>query len=306
MINISTLKSKASRLLKIPAINAIRGVPMPDAMGEDAQQLIARLICERRASLIARVGETEGRATLHYLKNRLSKPLEGSPYATDLKDRLKLLAGYFPINEDSIDRLANIYLQAISSIAVYAAWTPHDALLCPKTATKVRLVDLDPFFTAKRWSLALKGKSVCFVSPFIDTMQTQYENRTKHFRSPVLPEMDISFVRAPMTQCEADIRDQNWESNLEEMNHNVARTGSEVVIIGAGAYGLPLGSAATKNGSTAIVLGGSIQLMFGIAGKRWENDPQYRRLMNSNWVRPGQHERPPGFQNFEIKGGAYW
>ena len=275
MINISTLKSKASRLLKIPAINAIRGVPMPDAMGEDAQQLIARLICERRASLIARVGETEGRATLHYLKNRLAQPLEGSPYATDLKDRLKLLAGYFPINEDSIDRLANIYLQAISSIAVYAAWTPHDALLCPKTATKVRLVDLDPFFTAKRWSLALKGKSVCFVSPFIDTMQTQYEN-------------------------------QNWESNLEEMNHNVARTGSEVVIIGAGAYGLPLGSAATKNGSTAIVLGGSIQLMFGIAGKRWENDPQYRRLMNSNWVRPGQHERPPGFQNFEIKGGAYW
>ena len=305
-MNLAYLKSKASVLLKIPQVNALRGVPMPQLTGEAAQTLVARKIEERRGCLIARVGETEGRAAAHFLRHRLALPSGRQPYDNALMSKLRLLAGYFPISEESVDRLAQLYLSAVADINVYAAWTPHDALLCPSQAVRIRLIDLDPFFTQRRWTLALEGRRVCIVSPFVDTMQAQYPLRMNYFPTPVIPDMELSYVRAPMTQCETDTTGQNWYGNLARLTNHVMDTGAEVVIIGAGAYGLPLGSAVAKQGMKAIVLGGSTQLLFGIKGTRWENDKQYRVIFNQHWVRPSETERPPGFQNFEIKGGAYW
>jgi hypothetical protein len=109
-----------------------------------------------------------------------------------------------------------------------------------------------------------------------------------------------------MTQCETDIEGQSWVENLSHMEESMIASKSDVVIIGAGAYGLPLGAKAKSHGMSAVVLGGSTQLLFGIKGRRWENDRQYRQLFNDYWVRPSEDERPPGFASLEIKGGAYW
>jgi hypothetical protein len=300
------LKSKSSTLLKNPYVNALRGVPLPHYKGEDAQILIARNIEERKGCLIARVGENEGRATTYYLRHRLGIPVGLAPYEDELKLRIKFGAGYFPNNDESVDQLARLYVDACSSIDIYAAWTRHDALLCPSRATRVRLIDLDPFFTTHRWTLALEGRRVCIVSPFIDTMHSQYQKRSKIFSMPVIPEMEVVYVRAPMTHCDTSTTGQNWFRNLSLLTDMVLESRAEVVIIGAGAYGLPLGARIRDQGIAAIVLGGSTQLLFGIKGNRWENDRQYRRIFNEHWVRPSETERPPGFQKVEIKGGAYW
>jgi len=305
-MNFSYLKSKASVLLKNPYVNALRGVPLPHFIGENAQIAIARKLEEGKKCLIARVGENEGRAIAHYLKHRQVLSSGRWPYDVKLMSRLKLLAGYFPLTDESIDRLAKLYIRALSLIDIYAIWTPHDVLLCPPGSTRIRLVDLDPFFTARRWTLALEGLRVCVVSPFIETMQQQYKKRSKCFPKPVLPDMDIAYVRAPMTQCETNVAGQDWFNNLSRLTDKVMETSSDVVIIGAGAYGLPLGASAKAYGMAAVVLGGATQLLFGIKGNRWENDRQYQRIFNKDWVRLSMAERPPGFHNFEIKGGAYW
>jgi hypothetical protein len=137
-------------------------------------------------------------------------------------------------------------------------------------------------------------------------MQAQYLRRAKYFPEPVIPDMEMSYVRAPMTNCETDTTGQSWYDNLARMTELVLNSNAEVVIIGAGAYGLPIGAAVARQGMEAVVLGGSTQLLFGIKGTRWENDKQYRTMFNEHWVRPSEKERPPGFQNFEISGGAYW
>lgn len=41
----------------------------------------------------------------------------------------------------------------------------------------------------------------------------------------------------------------------------------DVCLIGCGAYGFPLAAHAKRTGHKAIHLGGSLQLLFGIAGK---------------------------------------
>lgn len=298
------VKRRLGPLLNIPAVNLLRGVPMPNVSGEAAQIAIARMIAEG-GRLVARVGETEGRAAAWRLRQRLGR-LDALPYEPLNRERLKLLAGYFPTTDESIDRLADLYLSAISQIDMYAAWTPHDKLLCPANALKCRLVDIDPFFTKARWPRALAGKRVTVVSPFKKTITEQWLRRKDLFAEETMPDCDLVVVQAPQTQCETDVQGQDWYANLDALDLEIAQTEPNVVIIGAGAYGLPLGAFSAKRGATAIVMGGSTQLLFGIMGNRWLIDPAYAALQNAAWTRPSDQERPLGFQNFETAGGAYW
>jgi hypothetical protein len=299
------VKRRVGPLLNIPQVNALRGVPMPDVAGEAAQLAIARMIVEG-GRLVARVGETEGRAAAWYLRNRVGKGQAVLPYEPLNRERLKLLAGYFPTTDAGIDDLAALYVSAIADIDLYAAWTPHDKLLCPRAALKCRLIDIDPFFTQNRWPLAWAGKRVTIVSPFKTTIMTQWARREALFSTPMLGECELKVVQAPQTQCATDVAGQSWFDNLNRLDGMVADTNPEVVVIGAGAYGLPVGARAKARGATAIVMGGSTQLLFGIMGNRWEINPAYKALMTPAWTRPGLEERPPGFENFETAGGAYW
>jgi hypothetical protein len=298
------VKSKASVLLRNRFINLLRGVPLPDITGEKAQRRIALEIKGGR-KLVARVGETEGRAVVFYLRNRKNEASVIS-YPAEVRERLKLLAGFFPCTDQKIDEFCRLYINSIREIDIYAAWTPHDRLLMPRGSILCRLYDLDPFFTMTKWTSILKGQRVTVVNPFKKTILEQYKRNDLLFQNNALPSIQLSVVQAPMTQCEQEVDGQDWFENLHSMQQEIKHQNPEVVIIGAGAYGLPLGAYAKHLGCSAVVLGGSTQLLFGIIGSRWENDRRYRRLINEYWCRPSLDERPKGYQNFEIKGGAYW
>ena len=82
--------------------------------------------------------------------------------------------------------------------------------------------------------------------------------------------------------------------------------GKKVALIGAGAYGLPLAAHVKKLGKKAIHVGGGLQLLFGIKGSRWENDPGYGlgEILNEHWVKPLPEECPSHAKS--IEGGCYW
>jgi glycerol-3-phosphate dehydrogenase len=50
----------------------------------------------------------------------------------------------------------------------------------------------------------------------------------------------------------------------------------DVALIGCGAYGLPLASHVKRKGKQSIHLGGGLQLLFGIKGKRWDDNPEVK------------------------------
>lgn len=298
------IKRRVGGLLNIPQVNALRGVPMPGVTGEAAQIAIARQLSEGRC-LIARVGWTEGRTVAFYQSERLANTAR-TPYPDIHRVEMKSHSGFFPGTDAALDRFADLYLRAIDNIDIYASWMPFDRQLLPKGRTVCRLRDLDPFFTRNRWSLCLAGKRVTVVSPFRDTIERQWQKRAALFRQPTLPEMTLSVVRAFQTVAGADVSDSDWFANLAAMDDQIRDSNPDVVIIGAGAYGLPLGLMAKQRGAGVVVMGGTTQLLFGIMGNRWEIDPAYRNLMTPAWTRPGQEERPPGYQSLETAGGAYW
>jgi hypothetical protein len=298
------LKSRASVLIKYPAMNALRGVPRPTVQGEEAQIEIARQI-GIAGQLVARIGATEGKTLEHYLVHRVARAVP-IPYPDAIRLEVKKHSGYFPTEDAALDRFVRLYLADIPAIDVYAAWTRYDRRLSRGAPVKVRLFDLDPFFTQNRWTLALAGKRVTIVSPFRDTILRQYERREALFATPTLPPFELAVVQAPQTNVGTDVTGQDWFALLAQLDGEVAASQADVVITGAGGYGFPLAARAAERGSAAVVLGGATQLLFGIAGQRWLNDPQYRAIMTGAWTRPAESERPRGFDNLEIAGGAYW
>ena len=70
-----------------------------------------------------------------------------------------------------------------------------------------------------------------------------------------------------------------------------------------------------RTGKKAVHLGGALQLLFGIKGKRWE-DPNYgvkewgisyasyTNLINEYWVRPGNHLKTKNAD--QVEGACYW
>lgn len=297
-------KRRLGPVLNVPQVNALRGVPLPTLTGQAAQDRIAEHIAAG-GRLVARVGESEGRVAAFHLRRRWGAR-RPAPYEPGLARQIKFGAGYFPTDDRALDRLAALYRGAVQDIDLYAAWTPHDRWLAPRGAELCRLVDLEPFFAVRPWTRALAGRRVAVVSPFAASIAAQFARREALFARPLLPAFELHTVTAAQTNCDVDVAGQDWMGNLDAMDRAVAASGAEIAIIGAGAYGLPLGARAKSRGTTAIVTGGITQLLFGIMGNRWLELAPYRALMTSAWVRPAAHERPPGHDRLEMPGGAHW
>lgn len=72
-------------------------------------------------------------------------------------------------------------------------------------------------------------------------------------------------------------------------------------------------------GKTAVHLGGGLQLLFGIKGKRWDDsnygvkefaqyeglmDKPYCSLYNNHWIRPLPSDTPKNIK--KLDGAIYW
>lgn len=101
-----------------------------------------------------------------------------------------------------------------------------------------------------------------------------------------------------------EIQFEDWLSALDFMKSEIKKKEFDIAIIGAGSYGLPLAAYVKKLGKQAIHMAGVTQLLFGIRGKRWDNDKLYHTFFNKNWCYHSVEETPKG--NGQVEGGTYW
>lgn len=179
-----------------------------------------------------------------------------------------------------------------------------------KNAIKIDREISTPLLTVKPWTLALEGKKVLVVHPFAETIKSQYERIDKVFpKYPILPKFDLKVVKAVQTAGGNQTRFKNWFEALEYMEREIDKVDYDVVLIGCGAYGFPLAAHCKRMGKQAIHLGGVLQLLFGIKGKRWEehadeNFPYVRTYYNDFWVRPSKSDTPMNAK--AIENSCYW
>jgi hypothetical protein len=281
-----------------------------------------RLISEgiRRGGplLVSRLGANELECVCNYLciKGEILRSATGyikgeaPPWWWDegMLSNLFTGAGVFPDGEEEAAKMAARYIEDIPSIDILGSWLVRERLISTylAAAKKVMLEDLEPFFAQEPWTHQLRGLDVLVVHPFEESIQRQYSRRDLVFPDGLLPDFNLKTMRAPQRTSETIRRYGSWSNSLEHLCETLETIKSDVVILGCGAYGLPLGAFAKRRGRVAIHLGGVVQLLFGIHGSRWENYIvyPYRNLLNDSWVRPDASERPPYAK--EIEGGCYW
>jgi cation diffusion facilitator CzcD-associated flavoprotein CzcO len=92
------------------------------------------------------------------------------------------------------------------------------------------------------------------------------------------------------------------------MKRKIDQSDYDICIIGAGAYGFPLAAHVKRMGKKAIHLGGVTQLLFGIKGRRWVDNPilfyPYINLYNEHWTYPSLEDKPTGAG--KVEDACYW
>jgi hypothetical protein len=277
-------------------------------------QEIERALKENRGSLIGRHGTIELTTIL------LAKQTGQIDW-----EKAKILernAGVFPQNDSSIKQ----WIQEYSAATVYAnvmaaGWYPplaqaemrHISTVNPKCQL-VPLRSIEPYYSSQTpWTRLLSDQRVTVVSSFAVTMgkQVKHSSEIWPYSSLILPTTaTYSFVRSYYSpalangKCEWPIHICSWADAVEHLEKEVLKTNPRIVLIGCGGLAMPLAFRLKQKGIIAIVMGGAIQLLFGIKGKRWETHDVISKFFTDAWVYPESYEIPN--QSKEIEGGCYW
>jgi hypothetical protein len=282
--------------------------------------------------MIARFGTTELNCINNYLcvKSNASYVSRLYEYVTnnthtpwwneDHFQTMSLYSGIFPPCQDTSERFSRRNLQDIPLIDLLGSFQYYEKFMPLRSdVCKVQLETLYPFFVARPWTDALKGKNVLVVHPFDYSIQSQYEKRHQLFDNPdVLPDFNLITLRAVQSVAGTKVPFKDWFEALKYMEDKISNIDFDVCILGCGAYGLPLAAHVKRMGKKAVHLGGGTQLLFGIKGKRWEE--QYERvwnyrpnesininyvdLFNAHWVYPNVSEKPENA--LKVENACYW
>jgi hypothetical protein len=222
----------------------------------------------------------------------------------------KLWSGFFPLDTILVEKYCRLVLSDIPEINILGTWKADKNLCDDKlnNTLKVEFEYLEPFFANKPWLRALENKKVLVIHPFKDSIESQYKKRELLFKNNLLPKFELKVIKAVQTVANEKSKFKNWFEALEYMKKQMNETDYDIALIGCGAYGFNLAAHAKRMGKKGFHLGGVLQVLFGIIGKRWENPKQgngvYLKLLNNHWVRPMDSEKPK--QSFLVENNTYW
>lgn len=230
---------------------------------------------------------------------------------------MRLNAGIFPESIETLNRFSERYLQDIPEIDILGSFNYTERFMPLRNdVINIHLECLYPFFVERPWTRVLKSKKILVIHPFVESIQHQYKQHDKLFdNEDVFPEYELLTVRAVQSNAGAEVPFKDWFEALKYMEDEISKLDFDFAIIGCGAYGLPLAAHVKRMGKKAIHLGGGSQLLFGIKGKRWDNNnyhwksfPQlntnYSSLYNEYWIRPKADETPKSATM--VEGACYW
>ncbi len=276
----------------------------------DSGPIISDAILAGRPFAAGKMGLSELKGLLHFLKRKDERADKQPPYPRYTAELLHLNAGVFPPENETFDKFGVIFSNAIKEMDVLVSWgLPKEFTIFNSMAPKATLVprtSMDAFFSDQPWSAALEGKHVLVISPFTDTIRQQYANRRPLlWKDPlVLPEFTLLTIRTPLSAGLIPPVHKDWVAALEELKGQMEALDFDVALIGAGAFSLALATHAKKLGKAGIHLGGTLQVLFGVYGGRWKDNPDFQSFINDNWVRPGHGETPVTVN--KIENGCYW
>jgi len=286
---------------------------------EEAILAGAKKICETVASgpfFIGRNGTIEIEVLFFWILNRQRG---NSDYPPRLREQIQRNAGIFPDTNDSIDRWCEAYMRSLEDLDGGAAgwyqptWHLEKSILDARAPTAFRtpLRSLEPYYmpAGARWTEHLAGKKVAVVSSFTETIKGQLKKNIWREKGILdISGVSWSFVQTGYAPTTA-LGHATWPKGCDTwelaVNHVIKEVGAaDIALIGCGGLGMIIAGELRKRGVSCIVLGGAIQVLFGIKGARWAQHNVISKFWNDDWVWPAAEEIPGGANL--VEGGCYW
>lgn len=275
-------------------------------------------IREKKGCCIGRNGSTELTTLFMYETQRICD--------SQMAKNLERYSGIFPATPEILRTWIDSYkktLQTVSDEPFVTGWfqglAPFEQILlkqlCPN-AKPIPLRCLEPYYVApeKRWTVLLAEKRVAVVSSFAKSIQAQCKRGKEiwgeHFETllpstttwiPIQTGFPPEIARGRLEWSEGCT---TWKEALDWLEQEVLKQNVDVCLIGCGALGMMLAARLKKQGIACIVMGGAIQVLFGIKGQRWQHHSIIANFWNNAWVWPSEEETPRA--SGKIEGGCYW
>lgn len=263
--------------------------------------------------LIGKIGATELNILVHAYSGQLISP------DCAVGNQCERAAGMYPVNDPNVIR--NFYQlmgNAIENIDGISYWVGGMENLSDKKFVEsvwnknikeqyiLRSLDV---VNPNNWTRSLDGKKVLVVSPFAETIRSQYKAREDWDMMGWCPAFDqLHVVRSRYSKAVDKNGFENWNDEFSRMFDEIKSIDFDIALLGCGSFGLPLaGKIKTELNKSAIHMGGCLQNMFGIKGRRWMMRNDYVCFMNEKWIRPFHAEIPSDVENFSpVDGPCYF
>jgi hypothetical protein len=240
----------------------------------DGNAMIAKRLCSDESFIVARGGDAE----LLIVEDLLNQVV---PRARQWPRRH---SGIYPETPEGLRKFGDVYYDAMRSLRspdLFAFFTHRHEVervvlkqTLAKSVVMIHEDALSPFWFDSPWSSCLRDKVVLVIHPFIGSIKCQLHRRTQIFPNApdVLPPFEAKFVKSFQCIGEEPLPHRDWNETLQATKQLIDEVGHfDVALIAAGSYGLPLAVYCKTKGASAVVIGGSLQQLFGLRGMRWEN-----------------------------------
>jgi len=146
------------------------------------------------------------------------------------------------------------------------------------------------------------------ISPFKSTIEQQLHER-KLFPKAIFPEDCSIRVIVPPQQFCGNSDGLSWQCHFELLKQEILVEYEDypfdLCISSCGGFGLPICDYIHKNtGASVIYMGGILQIMFGIMGKRFETREDITPYINYTWTRPLPEDTIKN--SHKVENGCYW
>ena len=323
IITLKALRKIFGKLFKPESSTYDRGITDPDKVSEQIYNLLA----SGKPCMIARYGAFELASVVNCLgvknaQHSCLKYISGkSPQWWWNKRLMKFMqsnAGFFPSTEENLMKFGEMMVEDSKQLDILGSWLPDEETMITSfnlNLTKVTLLALEPYWSKNPWSRILEGKKVLVIHPFASLIEQQYKEKREllFVDKQVLPKFDLKTIKA-VQSLGGDCEYSDWFEALDSMKKQMDATDYDIALLGCGAYGFPLAAHAKRMGKQSVHLGGALQLLFGIRGKRWDNpnygiqefgkQNTYKTLFNDSWVYPSASYIPSNAK--QVEGGCYW
>ena len=189
---------------------------------KEGNDLIKNALLSSKPLMITRLGSIELDCLSFYLRYRNNLNVKKKPYNNKLRNMMWENAGFYPIDDDSLDAFSALYLNCINQIDMIGVWFNfYENIICERFCSDAYLIPLrsiEPYYSDNPWSKSLENKKVVVIHPFKESIESQYKKRNLLFSNiDVLPNFELITLKAVQSIAKTKPGFETWFDAYEHM-----------------------------------------------------------------------------------------